>query len=124
MTQARFGAQLLPIPAFVCLYALAWLKWAAPGLVGLAYLALSALTLAVYAIDKASARAGRRRIRERTLHLLSLAGGWPGALLGQQWLRHKSVKTEFRAVFWLTALVNVAAFVLLCTPAGRSLAAL
>ncbi|MNT28801.1 hypothetical protein D3C72_1645120 [compost metagenome] len=124
MAQARFGAQLLPIPAFVCLYVLAWFKWAAPGPVGLAYLALSGLTLAVYAIDKAAARTGRRRIRERTLHLLALAGGWPGALLGQQWLRHKSVKADFRAVFWLTAGVNVAVFVLLCTPAGTSLAGL
>ncbi|MDZ7669446.1 MAG: DUF1294 domain-containing protein [Gammaproteobacteria bacterium] len=27
-------------------------------------------------------------IREQTLHALSLAGGWPGALIAQRWLRH------------------------------------
>ncbi|MNP99281.1 hypothetical protein D3C85_119070 [compost metagenome] len=124
MAPARFSAQLTPIPVFLCVYALAWLKWSVPGLVGMAYLALSVLTFAAYAFDKAAARAGRRRISERALHLLSLAGGWPGALLGQQWLRHKSVKADFRAVFWLTVLLNIAGFVLLCTPAARTLAAL
>lgn len=64
------------------------------------------------------------RIRERTLHLLSIAGGWPGALIGQQWLRHKSVKASFRRVFWLTVLLNVVAFALLCTPAATALAEL
>ncbi|MNV50435.1 hypothetical protein D3C71_1424460 [compost metagenome] len=93
-------------------------------MVGMAYVTLSALTLAAYAFDKAAAKAGRRRISERTLHLLSLAGGWPGALLGQQWLRHKSVKADFRARFWATVLLNVAGFVLLCTPVVRTLAAL
>lgn len=110
------------IPIFLCVYALAWFKWAVPGLVGMAYLAMSAATLAAYAIDKSAAKAARRRISERTLHLLSLAGGWPGALIGQQWLRHKSVKTDFRAVFWVTVLVNIAGFALLCTPAASLLA--
>lgn len=124
MAPARFSAQLMPIPVFLCLYFVAWLKWAVPGMVGMAYVTLSALTLAAYAFDKAAAKAGRRRISERTLHLLSLAGGWPGALLGQQWLRHKSVKADFRARFWATVLLNVAGFVLLCTPVVRTLAAL
>jgi hypothetical protein len=37
-------------------------------------------------------------------------GGWPGALLAQQFLRHKSVKAEFRAAFWLTVAVNAVLF--------------
>ena len=39
--------------------------------------------------------------------------GWPGALLAQQVLRHKTSKTSFIAVFWLTILVNVVGFVAL-----------
>ena len=50
---------------------------------------------------------------------MALAGGWPGALLAQQWLRHKSAKREFRAVFWATLVLNVAGLVLLCSPWGR-----
>jgi len=54
------------------------------------------------------------------LHLLSLAGGWPGALLAQQLLRHKSAKAEFRQVFWATVVINIVIFLLLCTPIARS----
>lgn len=100
---------------------MATLLWQVPLAVGLGYLALSAITLGVYAADKAAARANQWRIPERTLHVLSLAGGWPGALVGQEWLRHKSIKPAFRVVFWLTAAINVAAFLLLFSPYGRPL---
>ena len=84
-----------------------------------AYAGMSLLTFVVYAIDKAAAQAQRWRTPESTLHLLALAGGWPGALLAQQWLRHKSVKQPFRTVFWLTVVINVAGLVLLCWQLGR-----
>ena len=58
---------------------------------------------------------------ENALHLLALAGGWPGALLAQQFLRHKSTKQEFRQVFWVTVLLNIIALVLLATPLRRML---
>jgi uncharacterized membrane protein YsdA (DUF1294 family) len=48
----------------------------------------------------------RRRTPESTLHLLSVLGGWPGALVAQQMFRHKSRKLEFQIVFWLTVLLN------------------
>lgn len=80
------------------------------------YAAVSLLTFTMYAIDKSAARTGRWRTPEATLHLLALAGGWPGALLAQQWLRHKSAKQSFRAVFWVTVVLNVVGLVLLCSP--------
>lgn len=78
-----------------------------------AYAVLSAITFVVYAIDKSAARRRGPRTSERTLHLLSLAGGWAGALLAQRWLRHKSAKASFRRVFWATVAVNVLGFAML-----------
>ena len=90
-----------------------------PPLILAAYVVVSLLTFVMYAVDKSAAKNGARRTPESTLHLLSLAGGWPGALVAQQTLRHKSKKQSFRAVFWVTVLLNGGAFVwLLITPAG------
>ncbi|MEZ9823063.1 DUF1294 domain-containing protein [Shewanella sp. 10N.286.45.A1] len=36
-----------------------------------------------------------------------MLGGWPGALLAQQVLRHKSEKTSFKIVLWLTVVSNI-----------------
>jgi uncharacterized membrane protein YsdA (DUF1294 family) len=72
------------------------------------YGAASLLCFTLYAIDKAAARAGRRRVRESTLLLLGLACGWPGGLLAQRALRHKTAKLSFLWRFWLTVLANVA----------------
>lgn len=71
--------------------------------------ALNGVTLWMYASDKNAARAGRWRIRESHLHLLSLLGGWPAAWLAQQNMRHKSSKTEFRAVYWTTIVLHCGA---------------
>ena len=54
------------------------------------YRVASLLTFIIYTMDKSAARKGAWRTKENTLHLLSLAGGWPGALVAQQKLRHKS----------------------------------
>jgi uncharacterized membrane protein YsdA (DUF1294 family)/cold shock CspA family protein len=79
------------------------------------YIAMSLLTFIMYAIDKSAAKSGDWRTQESTLHLLSLAGGWPGALIAQQRLRHKSKKQPFRTVFWMTVLLNCAALVWMIT---------
>lgn len=68
---------------------------------------MSLLTFVVYAMDKSAAKNGNWRIKESTLHLLSFLGGWPGALLAQQKLRHKSIKQPFQFIFWLTVFLNV-----------------
>jgi uncharacterized membrane protein YsdA (DUF1294 family)/cold shock CspA family protein len=66
-------------------------------------------TFIVYALDKRAAMQGRRRVPEDTLHMLAVLGGWPGAAMAQQWLRHKSVKPAFQWMFWTTVAMNVAA---------------
>ncbi|WP_299263211.1 DUF1294 domain-containing protein [uncultured Psychrosphaera sp.] len=73
------------------------------------YLVMSCITFIVYAIDKSAAKKGRWRTKESTLHLLSLAGGWPGAYFAQNILRHKSIKKPFKYIFWVTVLLNVSA---------------
>ena len=84
------------------------------------YIAGSLLTYFVYAIDKKAAKNGSWRIPEKTLHVLAITGGWPGALIAQQTLRHKSKKESFRAVFWVTVLLNCGGYLLLFTATGSS----
>lgn len=73
----------------------------------IAILTINIVTYILYALDKSAARQGRRRIPERNLHLMALLGGWPGAWIAQKQLRHKTQKTRFRVVWWLTVCVNV-----------------
>lgn len=82
------------------------------------YLATSALTLLLYAKDKWAAKRDAWRTPEGTLHLLSLLGGWPGALIAQQLLRHKSSKQEFQVMFWVTVVLNCGGFGWLFTAQG------
>ena len=83
-----------------------------------AYVLVSMIAFIAYAIDKSAAQAGRWRTSESSLHLLALLGGWPGALLAQQTLRHKSKKGSFRIMLWFTVLLNVAGLVWLHTAEG------
>ena len=83
------------------------------------YASASALTFIIYAIDKSAAIKGRNRTPENTLHLLAFMGGWPGALLAQQRLRHKTTKQPFRTIFWLTVMLNCAVLAWTFSPAGH-----
>lgn len=69
-------------------------------------LVLSVITFVAYALDKHAAQTGRRRTPESTLHLLELAGGWPGAWIAQQRLRHKSRKPAYRRAFRAMAMLH------------------
>lgn len=112
-------ATYFTIPAFLVLYLAAAAAWRVPAWVAGLYTGASALAYVIYAADKAAAVAGAWRVPEATLLLVGLAGGWPGAVVAQQVLRHKSSKASFRAAFWMTVLVNVIAFVVLSSPIAR-----
>lgn len=64
-----------------------------------------------YWIDKNAAIAKKWRISETILLLLGLVGGWPGAIMAQEFFRHKTRKDTFRYLFWMTVAINMAAFV-------------
>lgn len=78
----------------------AWLAWT--------FAALSAITFLAYARDKRAAQREARRTPEWCLHLLELAGGWPGALLAQRALRHKNRKAAYQFAFWACVLLHEA----------------
>ncbi|OBT29002.1 DUF1294 domain-containing protein [Vibrio splendidus] len=85
------------------------------------YLVIGVVTFFVYAKDKRAAINGNWRVPEKTLHILSVAGGWLGALIAQEKLRHKTQKQPFRAIYWLTVVINVVAFLWTLTPSGQAI---
>ncbi|KRG46942.1 hypothetical protein ARC20_03620 [Stenotrophomonas panacihumi] len=90
---------------------LLWLMVSAgalPGWLCGVFAALSVIAFAVYARDKHAARLEARRTPELALHLLELAGGWPGALLAQRALRHKNRKLAYQFAFWACVLLHEA----------------
>jgi uncharacterized membrane protein YsdA (DUF1294 family) len=82
------------------------------------YLAASVAAAIAYGQDKAAAQRGAWRTSERTLHILSLMGGWPGALVAQRVFRHKSTKPSFQFAFWATVALNCGALGWFWWPGG------
>ena len=105
--------------ALVAVYLAAWKLWGISHVWALYYFGLSVVAAAAYAQDKSAARRGAWRVSEQTLHTLGLLGGWPGGLLMQKALRHKSNKTSFQVVFWLCVASNLVAFLALTHPNFR-----
>jgi uncharacterized membrane protein YsdA (DUF1294 family)/cold shock CspA family protein len=70
------------------------------------YYVASIITYGSYAGDKRAAQNAARRTPEAKLHLMSLVGGWPGALIAQVLLRHKTRKPSFLIGYWLTVIIN------------------
>ncbi|SAI28063.1 cold shock-like protein [Bordetella ansorpii] len=118
-TGVGFKSQLVLALFLGYLLAAIWMQ-GLPWWVFVVYVVISILTFLVYASDKSSARASTRRIPENTLHMLSLAGGWPGALVAQQVLRHKSSKASFQVCYWITVVLNFLGLALLTLPALRA----
>lgn len=58
-------------------------------------IAINVITWIIYGLDKWKARKGKQRIPERTLLLLTAAGGSVGAIAGILMFRHKTRKAKF-----------------------------
>ncbi|WP_227429749.1 DUF1294 domain-containing protein [Psychrobacter sp. I-STPA6b] len=71
------------------------------------YGVIGVVTFLMYAKDKSAAQNGQWWTPESTLHLLSVLGGWAGAMVAQTYLRHKSQKSEFQVVYYLTVIINL-----------------
>ena len=107
-SQGPVAATLLA-STFLALVAAAVGFGALPWPVMWVYVLASVVTYAAYANDKRAAQAGSWRTKEGTLLMLGLAGGWPGGLIAQRRLRHKTKKVSFQVAFWLTVGLNCAA---------------
>lgn len=105
---------LLVVAAFALALASATLAGRVPAWLWPVHVVASLVTLAAHALDKAAARRGARRTPERTLHALALAGGWPGALLAQPLLRHKTAKRPFLLVGWGVVALHLSALAAIC----------
>jgi uncharacterized membrane protein YsdA (DUF1294 family) len=88
-----------------------WTSAAFLALAGL-YLLINLVAMMMYAYDKMMARKGDRRISERTLLLMALAGPF-GAMAGMKWFRHKTRKMKFKLVPLFALLHLLIAFLLL-----------
>lgn len=96
----------LPIYALAVALSTSYYLGYIPPVIIIIFIIISLLTYLIYAKDKKAAKQNEWRTSESTLHLYSLLCGWPGAIVAQQRLRHKSKKTRFRAVFILTVIIN------------------
>ena len=97
---------LLFAGTFLVLMSVAVIAGKLPTFILWLYLVGSGVAFIAYAWDKSSARNNRWRTPESTLHLFGLLGGWPGALIAQKTLRHKSSKQSFQVTFWGTVALN------------------
>lgn len=100
---------------FVLLGIFVYLQWLSP-IALVIYAGISCCGFFLYGRDKSAAQTGKWRIRESSLHLVGLLGGWPGALLAQRFFHHKTRKTSFQVLFWLTVVGNCAVLGCLVAP--------
>lgn len=69
--------------------------------------AINAISFCLFWYDKHAARAGWRRIRERTLLQSALFGGSIGAMTGRRVFRHKTRKEPFRSRLLLIVVLQM-----------------
>lgn len=110
----RVGARVigyLAVASFAAIVVLEISFWGMPIWVLAIYGGASLISFLLYRQDKKASIARTWRVPEEQLHLLGLVGGWPGGLLAQILLRHKTQKEKFARYFWFTVLLNVLIFV-------------
>ncbi len=105
------GPRFLVIPAFgFIVAAIASMQAVSPNWLTI-YGVASIACFCGYGLDKRAAAHKEWRVSETILLLIGLVGGWPGAIIGQEAFRHKTQKPAFRALFWMSVAINMAAFV-------------
>jgi len=104
--QPRRGWRSAAAAATLLALLIAWTAGVTTAPILVVYVVMSIVSFLLYRHDKRAAEGGKARTRERTLHLADLLGGWPGGLLAQERLRHKTRKTAFQLVFWTTVAMN------------------
>ncbi|MEV8254200.1 DUF1294 domain-containing protein [Rhodoglobus sp. NPDC076762] len=115
-TRRRTGAMSYVVLAtFAVAISIVTAIGALPWIFAALYLVMSVITYASYASDKKAAQTRQWRVTESALLGLGLFGGWPGAILAQQRLRHKTQKPMFRQAFWGTVVLNILIFAILTT---------
>ena len=109
--RSRFPRNVVAGLAFAVLIA-GWLLHKLPFGIVLVYAVMSGIAIVLYGFDKSAAVRGGVAHPKSTLHMAALLGGWPGALLAQDLFRHKSRKTDFQTMFWITVVANLVGLVL------------
>lgn len=114
---AQWGkASIVALAGFALTYLVVTLVWGTHLFLALGYVLMSLVCGFSYLKDKSAAEEGEWRTPEATLLMLGLLGGWPGAIVAQQMLRHKTSKVSFRVAFWATVILNAGAFMVATTP--------
>jgi uncharacterized membrane protein YsdA (DUF1294 family) len=83
--------------------ALVWLTDWNPLLIWIC--AVSLVTFILYGYDKSQAKLGGARVPEIVLHVLALAGGFPGGWLGRAVFHHKTQKPVFTIVLIISSVL-------------------
>jgi len=78
------------------------------------WLAIASLaTFVLFGVDKAQAQRDGLRVPENLLHLVSLVGGFPGGFAGRAVFHHKTRKSSFTLVLWISLLIHAGVLVVL-----------
>lgn len=113
---------LIVTSLFVLIVVAGTLRGRLPSAIIVTYGVVSFITFLLYWRDKAAARRGNWRTQESSLLFIGLIGGWPGAVVAQRILRHKTRKQGFQWAFWVTAAMNSIALGWLFTDSGSTFA--
>ena len=70
----------------------------------------NAISIALVWWDKRQAQRDRRRIRERTLHLWAMLGGFPGGAWAMRRFRHKTARASFIRRYVAASALHLAAW--------------
>ena len=76
------------------------------------YILMSIATFVAYGVDKKRAERGKWRIPESQLQTMAFLFGFPGALFGRRFFKHKLHKTGFTFILYAIAFLHVIAWTL------------